>query len=95
LKLEWTPSALAELEAIAAWSWREHPDSSERLLTGLLNHIEMLAQFPFMGSAVKSQSPGTRRLLHTPFYMYYRVNRDAELIELLHIWHRSRIPPRM
>jgi hypothetical protein len=43
LKIEWTPGALAELEAIAAWSWHEHPGSPDRLLTGLLNHIEMPA----------------------------------------------------
>ena len=91
-KVFYTVTALEDLEEIAAWSWQQHAHTSGRFLTALLNHIDLLAQFPLMGALVKGQ-PGVRQLLHTPFHIYYRFSPEKQRIDLLHIRHRLRLPP--
>lgn len=91
-RIRWAQAARDEFEAIAAWSWRKHPDSTERFLSAFLNHIELLERFPMMGAPVKGHE-GVRRLLHTPLHVYYTVDPDARIVELVHIWHRARRPP--
>ncbi|MBV8707871.1 MAG: type II toxin-antitoxin system RelE/ParE family toxin [Acidobacteriaceae bacterium] len=91
-KVLYTDEALNDLQRIAAWSWQQYPETSERFLTALLNHIDLLAQFPLMGAPVKGHI-GVRRLLHTPFHVYYRFTEATQTVELLHVWHRSRIEP--
>jgi plasmid stabilization system protein ParE len=91
-KIRYTEAAIADLEEIAARSWTEHPETSERFLTGLLNHIDLLSQFPLMGAPLEGLAD-VRRLLHTPLYVYYRFDVDGERIVLLHIWHRARRRP--
>ena len=93
MRVLWAQTARAELEEIAAWSWREHPDTTERFLVALLNHVELLERFPAMGIPVKSLEPGMRRMSHTPFYIYYRLDPVRESVEIVHIWHQARKPP--
>ena len=88
-----TDPALADLEEVMNWSVEKHPATSERFGTALLNHIELLKTFPLLGTPVKG-FPGVKRLIHSPLYIYYRVREEAETIEILHFWHRSRrVPP--
>ena len=91
-KIIYSDEALADLEQITAWSWDHHPETTERFITALLNHIDLLPQFPSIGSPVKGKS-GVRQLLHSPFRVYYRVNQQRGRIDILHIWHQSRRPP--
>jgi plasmid stabilization system protein ParE len=91
-KVFYTPTALADLSQIADWSWREHPDTSNNFLQGLIAHIELLTQFPAMGVPVKGK-PGLRQLLHSPLRIYYRAQKPTGVIEIVHIWHGSRRRP--
>jgi plasmid stabilization system protein ParE len=93
-KVFYTPTALADLTQIAEWSWREHPDTSDDFLRGLIAHIELLTEFPAMGVPVKGK-PSVRQLLHSPVRIYYRLHTRTGLIEIVHIWHGSRRHPRL
>ena len=53
----YTEPALDDSEAILAWSWAHHPGSTERFANSLLNYIELLRTFPYMGAPVK-RHPG-------------------------------------
>jgi len=45
-----------------------------------------------MGSAVRKRS-GVRKLVHSPFLIYYRIHERKRLIEVLHVRHGARKPP--
>ena len=47
-----TEAALADLEGILAYSWTHFPATAERFGNALLNHIDMLRSFPYIGSPV-------------------------------------------
>ena len=74
------------------WSWQNHPGTSERFATALLNHVDLLKDFPHLGAPVHGR-PGVRRLQHSPLHVYYRVVLEPRRVEILHVWHSSRRTP--
>jgi plasmid stabilization system protein ParE len=82
-------AALTDFAEILAYSWANFPDTSERFGAALLNHLNLLGTFPFIGSPVAGHE-GVRQLVHTPILIYYRVDEERRLVEVLHFWHRSR-----
>jgi len=84
-----TEAALADFEGIIAYSWANFPATAERFGNAILNHIELLRSFPYIGSRVKGR-PGVRQLVHTPIMIYYRVNLSPNFVEILHFQHSSR-----
>ena len=93
-KVLYHEEALAELEALLDWSQTNHPETSEEFANGLLNHVDLLATLPYIGVAVEHHS-GIRRLLHSPFYVYYFVDEVRGAIEILHFWHAARRTPEL
>jgi plasmid stabilization system protein ParE len=81
--------ALADLEELTDWSWENYSESSQKFSTALLNHIDMLSSFPFLGAPMR-RFRGLRRLLHSPLYIYYVVEPEKGCVEILRIWHTSR-----
>lgn len=88
----YTEPALADLEEILLYSWSKFPEASERFGIALLNHVEMLRTFPYIGSPVTGRL-GVRQLVHTPILVYYRVADGPKLVEVLHFWHAARMQP--
>lgn len=84
-----TDAALEDFERLMGWSQENYPASTEKFGTALLNHLDLLGAFPFMGAPIKG-FPGVRRLLHSPLYIYYRLNESKEGIEVLRFRHASR-----
>jgi len=68
----YTGPALADFEEVMRWSWQKHPATTERFANSLLNHVDLLGNFPFLGTPVGGFA-GVRRLLHSPMHIYYRV----------------------
>jgi plasmid stabilization system protein ParE len=91
-KLRYHEDALADLEVVFSWSRNQHPGGTERFADDLFNHLDLLAAFPYVGAPVEGE-PTLRRLLHSPVFVYYRIDERREAIEILHIWHTSRRPP--
>ena len=88
-----TKSALANLEEILAYSWANFPATTQRFGNALLDHLDLLKKFPYIGSPVPMR-PDVRQLVHTPIVIYYRVHEHPNFVEVLHFWHGSRgIPP--
>jgi plasmid stabilization system protein ParE len=84
-----TEAALGDFEEILAYSWAKFPATAERFGTAILNHVELLRSFPYIGSPVAGR-PGVRQLVHTPLVIYYRVSPGQRRVEVLHFWHGSR-----
>jgi plasmid stabilization system protein ParE len=84
--------ALADFEDILEYSWANFPATAERFGNALLNHVDLLRSFPYIGSPVAGR-PGVRQLVHTPILIYYRVHYSPNVVEILHFWHSSRRDP--
>jgi plasmid stabilization system protein ParE len=87
-----TKAALADFQEILAYSWANFPDSAERFGLTLLNHLDILKSFPYIGNPVANR-PAVRQLVHTPILIYYRVHQEPRFVEILHFWHGSRQKP--
>jgi plasmid stabilization system protein ParE len=91
-KILYHEDALADLQEIFTWSRERRPETTEQFANSLFNRLDSLQAFPYIGAAVKGH-PKLRRLLHSPLYVYYRVDADRGGIEILHVWHATRRPP--
>ncbi len=92
-RLVYTQKALNDLAEIIGYVAGYDAEAASRFGNSLLDHIELLTQFPRMGTLVKKRA-GIRKLLHSPVLVYYRINSDKRLIEVLHFRHGARKPPR-
>lgn len=59
-RLEFTPAALADLEAIEQFIAQESPGSAERFIEEILQRCRSLAQTPLMGAARPELGKGLR-----------------------------------
>jgi plasmid stabilization system protein ParE len=85
--------SLADLEEIFEWSREKHPETTEQFADDLFDHIDLLQALPYIGTPVKGHAQ-VRRILHSPLYIYYRLDENRGAIEILHFWHSSRKEPR-
>jgi plasmid stabilization system protein ParE len=86
-------TALADFEEILEYSWANFPDKTERFGNSVLNHVDLLKSFPYIGAPVSGR-PGVRQLVHTPILIYYRVLEHANAVEILHFQHAARNAPK-
>ncbi len=87
-----TEAALTDFQEILFYSWTNFPATAENFGNAILDHVDILRSFPYIGSTVHGRS-GVRLLVHTPILIYYRVHEARKLIEVLHFRHRSRRHP--
>lgn len=87
-----SPRARHDLLEIIDYIREDNPMAAERFGNALLNHTELLAHFPHIGTPV-SQRSGVRKMLHTPVRIYYRIDEKRKVIEILHFGHTARHQP--
>lgn len=93
-KIIWSDAAVTELEDISRYIAQDHPESARKVAQGILDHVDILATFPFIGPTYPRGSRGTLRLIVFRSYrILYDVNEGRESVEILHIWHGARDEP--
>jgi plasmid stabilization system protein ParE len=92
-KIFFTEDSLKDLENILDYIRADNEAAAEAFGTALLNHVELLQDFPRIGTPIRKR-PHIRKLLHSPVRIYYRLHEDTDLIEILHFWHGARRDPR-
>jgi plasmid stabilization system protein ParE len=93
-KVRYTDPSLKDLADIFEWSWEKHPGTTEKFAASLIEHIELLKTFPRLGVLVSGHSD-VRRLSHSPLQVYYRLHQGRKVVEILHVWHGARRPPKL
>jgi len=68
-KVFYTKESLDELEALLEFIRPENQTAAERLGSGLLAHIDLLRDFPRLGTSVYRKR-GIRKLFHSPVTIY-------------------------
>jgi toxin ParE1/3/4 len=91
-RLLYTQRALNDLAEIIGHIAEDDADAASRFGSSLLDHVDLLARFPRMGSVVPRR-PQVRKLVHSPFLIYYRLDDNKRLIEVVHVRHGARKPP--
>ncbi len=87
-----SPQAIERLEEIVRYIARDNPDAAVRFGMRLIDRAQLLGSFPELGSPYRKR-PGVRRLLCKPYFIYYRVNADRQVVEVLDYWHTARQEP--
>lgn len=92
-RLSYTQEALNDVENIVRHIAVDDPEAASRFAISLLDHVDLLTRFPHMGRTIQKR-PRVRKLVHSPILVYYRCYEDRKVIEILHLRHGSRKPPR-
>lgn len=85
--------ALNDLSAIIGHIARDDEEAASRFGEALLDHVDLLGRFPRMGNTTRKR-PQVRKLVHSPILVYYELNEEKRLVEILHFRHGSRKPPK-
>jgi len=92
-RLRYTQKALNDLDEIIGRIAEDDTEAASRFGSSLLDHVELLARFPRMGGLIRKRR-GVRKLVHSPTLVYYRVLEEKKVVEVLHLRHGARRPPR-
>ena len=86
--LNWTPSALEDLDAAAVYIAQDNPRAAVSMAGHVLESVEYLAAYPNLGRVGRVR--GTRELVvsGTPFVVVYRVRLD--IVQVLRVLHHAR-----
>jgi toxin ParE1/3/4 len=88
-RLLYSQRSLNDLDEILGYIAEDDAEAASRFGTSLLDHIDILSRFPRLGGTIRKRS-GVRKLLHSPLLVYYRLDEDKRLIEILHVRHGAR-----
>jgi plasmid stabilization system protein ParE len=91
-KITFAPQALEELEQIVRFIAQVDSQAAIRFGNYLVDRAESLANFPELGTSYRKR-PNVRRLLCRSYYIYYRIVRKEQLIEIMDFWHSARREP--
>jgi toxin ParE1/3/4 len=89
--VQFTESALCDLEAIRAWYAGLHvPDVGEQLVREIFIRTEQLIDFPESGRIVPEFNvKAIRELIHPPFRLVYRI--DPDKTPVVRVWRSERL----
>ena len=93
-KIIWSDAAIADLQDIWAYVAQHDPEAATRIGRGILAHVRVLADFPYIGPAYPRSSKGTlREIVVRPYRVFYDVSEESQSVEILHVWHGARDEP--
>jgi plasmid stabilization system protein ParE len=87
-RLLYTQRALNDLDQILGHIAEDDAEAASRFGASLLDHVDLLTRFPRLGGFIRKRS-GVRKLLHSPLLVYYQVDEDKRLIQILHFTPRG------
>jgi len=91
-RILFTQRALNDLAEIVGHIAEDDGEAASRFGSALLDHVDLLSQFPRMGGPIRKRSR-VRKLQHSPILVYYRIQEHKHIIEVLHFRHGSRKSP--
>jgi plasmid stabilization system protein ParE len=91
-KVIFAPQALARVEQVVTRIARDNPGAALRFGMRLVDHANVLTDFPELGRPY-CKRPNVRRLLCRPYFIYYRLRHDERVVEILDYWHAAQLDP--
>lgn len=93
-KIIFSVRSVEDLEGIANHIAQDNEEAARRLISSLLEHVRLLADFPFIGSPFEGRQ-GIRKLIHTPYLIFHRVLSSRDAVEIVCFWHAARGEPNL
>jgi toxin ParE1/3/4 len=91
VKVLWTDSAIAHLQAIHDFIAQTSPDYALRVIDQLTNRSIQIASFPFSGRVVPElEQDNVREVIERPFRLIYLIRESDDSLEILAVIHSSR-----
>ena len=91
-KIIFAPRARDRLVEIVQFIGQDDPQAAVRFGDYLIDRAESLVNFPELGTPYRKRA-NVRRLLCKSYYLYYRVDRKEQTIEIMDYWHSARREP--
>ncbi len=93
-KVIWSTQAIEDLRELCSYLARHDPQAALRMGNGVLDHAQILAQFPFIGPAYPRGTGGPlREIVFRSYRIFYDVSEGSHRVDILHIQHGARAEP--
>jgi toxin ParE1/3/4 len=94
-KVIWSDEAIADLREICSYIARDNPEAALRMGSGILDHVQILARFPFIGPAYPRGAQGPlRQIVFRSYRIFYDVSEELRRVDILHVRHGAREEPK-
>lgn len=96
MKLEFSPRSLRDLREIQSHIAYDNIRAAQRVVDQIVNTAELLSGFPDLGQDYEKIS-GVRflTLSNYPYTIYYRIDRDQDIVRILTVFHNRRLSPQL
>jgi toxin ParE1/3/4 len=95
-KVIWSEAAISDLRDLCSYIARHDPEAAQRMGKGILDHVRILASFPFIGPTYPRGAQGPlRQIVFRSYRIFYDVSEQSHAVEILHIWHGAREEPQL
>ena len=93
-KVIWSDTAISDIQDICSYIARHDPRAAHRMGRGILEHVRILASFPFIGPWYPRGGRGSlREIVFGSYRIFYDVSEESRSFEILHVWHGAREEP--
>ena len=92
-KVIFAPAAIERLADIVRYIAADDPRTAETFALHLIDRAEMLGGFPELGTPFLKRK-NVRRLRCDPYFIYYRLQPNRDVVEILDFWHAARLDPK-
>jgi toxin ParE1/3/4 len=93
-KVIWSEQAISDLNDICSYIAQHDAEAALRMGNGILEHVRILAQFPFIGPMYPRGAQGAlREIVFRSYRIFYDVSEESRRVDILHIWHGAREEP--
>jgi toxin ParE1/3/4 len=92
-QLNWTESALADLNEIAQYIALDKPTAAEALVKNVFDHVGKLAAHPRLEPRIPELLPSSRyrQVVESPCRVFYRYDQTAEVCHILSVIRGERL----
>ena len=95
-KIIWSDEAIADLNDICSYIARQDSEAALRMGNGIIDHVGILGQFPFIGPTYPRGTRGPlREIVFRSYRIFYDVSEQSHRIDILHVWHGARDEPKL
>ncbi len=91
-KVIFAPQAIEQLDEIVRYIAKDNPTAAEKFGIRLVERTALLADFPEIGKPYLKRK-NVRRLYCQPYWIYYRLQREKRIVEIMDFWHSARRNP--
>jgi len=90
-KIIWTESACEDIAAIVRYIAHHNQDAAQNIGYGIYERVQMLVDFPELGSVVREvKLPDWRQIVFRSYRIVYHINHATKAVEIVRVWHGAR-----